>query len=75
MHIKQMHITVTQPNLLKEHVSQTHGLTEKIDNEMPTHDIANKGLRGMRKFVPNINFSCNLTGNRPKSLTGHTAKY
>lgn len=26
MHIKQTHIATTQPNLLNEHVYQTHGL-------------------------------------------------
>jgi len=27
----------------------------------------------MRKFVARIKFPCNLTGDRPNSLTGHTA--
>jgi hypothetical protein len=27
----------------------------------------------MRRFVARFNFSCNLIGNRPQSLTGHTA--
>jgi len=35
MHIKQTHKSDTQPNLLKEHVSQTHGLTETENNETP----------------------------------------
>ena len=38
-----------------------------------THNIANKGFSGMRKFVARFNFLCNLIGNRPQSLTGHTA--
>ena len=36
--------------------------------------IANKGFGGMRRYVARFNFSCNLTGNHPQSLTGHTAK-
>ena len=35
--------------------------------------IANKGFSGLRRFVVRFNFSCNLTGNLPQSLTGHTA--
>jgi hypothetical protein len=38
-----------------------------------TRGIANKGFRGMRRFLARFNFSCNLIGNRPQSLTGHTA--
>lgn len=30
MHIKQTHISTARPNLLKEHVSPTHGLTDRI---------------------------------------------
>jgi len=40
---------------------------------MSTRGIANKDFRGMRRVVARFNFSCNLTGNRPQSLTGHTA--
>jgi hypothetical protein len=40
---------------------------------LATRGIANKGFSGMRRFVARFNFSCNLTGNRPQSLTGHTA--
>jgi hypothetical protein len=39
---------------------------------MLTSGIANKGFSGMRRFVARFKFPCNLTGNRPKSLTGHT---
>lgn len=39
MHIKQTHKSDTPPNLLKEHVSQTHGLTEIENNETPTKCI------------------------------------
>jgi hypothetical protein len=42
MHIKQTHKANTQSNLLKEHVSQTHVLTEEINNETPTMYIKNK---------------------------------
>ena len=41
---------------------------------LPTHIIANKGFRGMRRFVARFSFSCNLIGNRPQSLTGHIVK-
>ncbi len=33
-----------------------------------TRGIANKGFRGMRRFVACFNFSCNLIGNCPESL-------
>ena len=36
-----------------------------------THNIANKGFRGLRRFIARFNFSCTLIGNRPQSLTGH----
>ncbi len=36
MHIKQTHISNAQPNLLKEHVSSTHGLTDRIKHENTT---------------------------------------
>jgi len=39
-----------------------------------TRGIANKGFSGMRRVVARFNFSCILIGNRPQSLTGHTAK-
>jgi hypothetical protein len=38
-----------------------------------TRGIANKGFRGMRRVAARFNFSCNLTGNHPQSLTCHTA--
>ncbi|HOI88256.1 MAG TPA: hypothetical protein PLV51_10375, partial [Lentimicrobium sp.] len=37
-----------------------------------TGGIANKGFSGMRKVVARFNFSCNLTGNRPQSLTAYS---
>lgn len=42
-----------------------------INHDRTTHNIANKGFSGMRRFATRFNFSCNLTGNRPQSLTGH----
>ncbi len=39
-----------------------------------THNIANKGFIGMRRFVARFNFSCTLIGNHPQSLTGHIVK-
>ena len=39
-----------------------------------THNIANKGFSGMRRFVARFNFSSILIGNRPQSLTGHIVK-
>ena len=38
-----------------------------------THNIANKGFSGMRRFVARFNFLCTLIVNRSQSLTGHTA--
>ena len=43
------------------------------ENQAVTRGIANKGFSGMRRFEAHFNFSCKLTGNRPQSLTGHTA--
>lgn len=39
MHIKQTHIPPLQPNLLKEHVSPTHGLKDRIKHENTTRYI------------------------------------
>lgn len=41
---------------------------------MPTHNIANMGFSGIQRGVARFNFSCNLIGNSPQSLTGHIAK-
>ena len=46
---------------------------EKNKKLPPTRGIANKGFSGIRKVVARSNFSCTLIGNRPQSLTGHTA--
>src|SRR5690554_1847067 len=61
----------TSQNLSKSMAAQTHGKTEEIKHENTTHNIANKGFSGMRRFVARFNFSCNLIGNHPQSLTGH----
>ena len=42
-------------------------------HERTTNGIANKGFIGMRRYLARFNFSCSLIGNRPQSLTGHTA--
>ena len=34
-------------------------------NERTTRGIANKGFRGMRRFVARFNISCNLIGDSP----------
>ena len=39
-----------------------------------TSGIAYKGFSCMRRFVNALNISFTLIGNRPQSLTGHTAK-
>ena len=44
------------------------------NRQLPTHNIANKGFSGMRRFVARLNFSCTLIGNRPQTLTGHIVK-
>ena len=36
-----------------------------------THNIANKGFSGIRKFVARFKFSCNRIDNHTQSLTGH----
>ena len=64
MHIKQTRKSDTQPNLLKEHVSQTHGLIEIENNETPTMCIVHAGFRGFRAFVARKKSWCNLIGNR-----------
>ncbi len=32
---------------------------------LPTHNIANKGFSGIRRFVDRFNFSCTLIGHSP----------
>ncbi|KAF0128356.1 MAG: hypothetical protein FD155_3286 [Bacteroidetes bacterium] len=64
MHIKQTHISNPQPNLLKEYVSPTHGLTEIKNNETPTHGIVHASFGGMRTFVARKKRRCKLIGFR-----------
>ena len=42
--------------------------------QLPAHHIANKGFSDVRRFEVRLNFSYNLIGNRPQSLTGHIVK-
>ena len=65
MHIKQTHISTAYPNLLKEHVSPTHGLTEKIKHENTTMCIVHKGFRGFRTASLASFFCDNLIGLKP----------
>jgi len=46
MHIKQKHISNTHLNLIKEHVSPTHGMTERKNNETPTRGIVHPAKSG-----------------------------
>jgi hypothetical protein len=56
---------------LRDSVSMTDKQIEYKNRQCLTHNIANKGFSGIRRFVARLNFSCTLTGNRPQSLTGH----
>jgi hypothetical protein len=44
-----------------------------MNYDTPTHNIVNKDLSGMQRFVARFNLLCILTENRPQSLTGYTA--
>ena len=81
MHIKQTHISDTRPDLLKEHVSQTHGLTEIKNNETPTSGIKHWGLGGYSSVLPRIKFGVTGQESSPQSPTisyrhplGHISK-
>ena len=50
MHIKQTHISSTQPNLLKEHVSPAHEMTVVIKHENTT--------RYIKHLAESANFKC-----------------
>jgi hypothetical protein len=39
------------------------------NGQLVTKAKCNKGFSGLRRFVARLNFSCNLTENRPQSLT------
>ena len=74
MHIKQTHISAALPNLLKEHVSPTHGLTDKIKHENTTR--GHKTLGTKRLFEPRFSHqsSLYLDGEvAPNLPTFHTA--
>ncbi len=76
MHIKQTHKSTAQPNLLKEHVSPSHGLTEVIKHENTTRYIKHlaesanfkggtfnkhrNGLIGNCFEMPNVSYTCPL---------------
>jgi hypothetical protein len=73
MQIKQTHISTARPNLLKEHVSATHGLTDRIKHENTTRYIKHlaesanfkggtfnkhsNGLIGNRVEMPNVSYT------------------
>lgn len=73
MHIKQTHKSTAQPNLLKVHVSPSHGLTEVIKHENTKRYIKHlaesanfkgctfnkhrSGLIGNRFEIPNISYT------------------
>jgi hypothetical protein len=59
MHIKQTHMPTAQPNLLKEHVFPTHGLTAKIKHENTTRNIRKPGDVGILNFCT---FTQNING-------------
>ncbi len=65
MHIKQTHISTARPNLLKEHVSLTHRLTDIIKHENTTMCIIHKGFRGFRALSPASTLGGNLIGLKP----------
>lgn len=76
MHIKQTHISTAQPNLLKEHVFSTHGLTDRKKHENTTRYIKHlaesanfkgstfnkhsNGLIGNRFEMPNVSYTHTL---------------
>ena len=73
MHIKQTHISNVRPNLLKEHVSPAHRLTEEIKHENTTRGIKHWGLVGYLSFLPRIKFGVTGQESSPQSPTFHTA--
>lgn len=46
-------------------------IIDKQMHERTTHNIANKGFGGLRRFIARFNFLCARIENRPQSLTGH----
>jgi hypothetical protein len=62
MHIKQTHISTAHPNLLKEHVSPTHGLTASIKHENTTRNIRKPGFVGKFNICTFTQVRNGLTG-------------
>ena len=62
MHIKQTHISAARPNLLKEHVSLTQGLTNRIKHENTTSYIKHLAVSVLSSISARIKNTCNLTG-------------
>ncbi len=54
-----------------EKIIKQKNIENTKNNDPLTHNIANKGFSGMRRFTARFNFSCTLIGNRPQSLTVH----
>lgn len=71
MHIKQTHISTARPNLLKEHVSLTHGLTNGIKHENTTMCIVHKGFRGFRAVSPASILGGNMIGFKARNPLRH----
>jgi len=60
----------TDSNEMTEMVENIKGMSlEMKEGQLVTKAKCNKGFSGLRRFVARLNFSCNLTGNRPQSLT------
>ena len=55
----------------RQYIKNETNRLENNNGQRTTHNIANKGFSGMRRFVARFNFLCTLIGNRPQSLTGH----
>jgi len=62
MHIKQTHISTARPNLLKEHASPTHGLTDRIKHENTTSCIVHLADSANFKSVTSNKLCNGLTG-------------
>ena len=60
---------MTLPNLLKEHDSQTHGLTEIKNNETPTRGIKHLGLDVYSSILPRTKIGVTGQESSPQSPT------
>ncbi len=63
MHIKQTHISTARPNLLKQHVSPTHGLTDRIKHKNTT--------RYIKHLAESANFKCSTFNKHRSGLIGN----